>query len=167
MDCQSLVFAITIDESNAGKFHEGKLKAFEGREGVTDLIQSTEPETANFLNQRFKEEAKGANTLSHVNMTHLDKLLDRDGAIITPIIGGRQDKGLAEALCGSALQWEEWHLSWFAAFHGATLGEDWLNDFRANREALHGWMKNTFGPAGYNTGTDASDESKEATATQG
>ena len=158
LDCQSLAFAVQSDAGLAAQFFDGKLRGYQGREKVVEAIRPIEAELAAYLERRFKDEAGAANDLSHVNLTHLDKILDRKGDSFTPIIGGRVDHDLSRRLTGSALEHEEWHLSWFEAFHGSTVGQDWVDERSAMKDSFRAWMKEVFGATGYNADTDSWDE---------
>ena len=158
LDCQSLAFAVQSDAGLAAQFFDGKLRGYQGRVKVVEAIRPVEAELADYLERRFKDEAGAANDLSHVNLTHLEKLVDRDGDSVTPIVGGRVDHDLGRSLTGSALENEDWHLSWFEAFHGSTVGQDWVNERSAMKNSFRAWMKEVFGATGYNADTDSWDE---------
>jgi hypothetical protein len=123
-----------------------------------EAIRPIEAELATFLESRFKEEAGATNVLSHVNLTHLDKILDREGDSITPVIGGRVDHDLSRYFTGSALEHEDCRLAWFEAFHGSTLGQGWVDERSAMKSSFRAWMKDVFGATGYNADTDSWDE---------
>lgn len=158
LDCQSLAFAVQSDAGLAAQFFDGKLRGYQGREQVVEAIRPVEPELAAYLERRFKDEAGAANDLSHVNLTHLDKILDREGDSVTPIVGGRVDHDLGRRLTGSALEHEDWHLTWFEAFRGSTVGQDWVDEHSAIKNSFRAWMKEVFGATGYNADTDSWDE---------
>lgn len=158
LDCQSLSFAVQSDAALAAQFFDGKLRGYQGREQVVEAIRPVEAELAAYLESRFKDEAGAANDLSHVNLTHVDKVLDREGDSVMPIVGGRVDHDLSRLLTGSALEHEDWHLSWFKAFHGPTLGQAWIHEHSTTKNSFRAWMKEVFGATGYNADTDSWDE---------
>jgi hypothetical protein len=148
-DCESLLYAVASGAERADRFMNGDLRSHEGRRLVVDAIRSADPELASFMDGRFKDEFDAANEMSHVNLTHVDKLLQRDGDSIMPVVGGRPDRDLARRMFGAVLEHEHWHLTWFAAFRRDVVGEDWYTRYVGTRETLRSWMKEVFGKPGY------------------
>ena len=160
-DCQSLAFAVGSRADLAEKFFAGDLRSAECRKLVVVTIRAVDSELADFIDSRYRDEFDAANELSHVSLTHVDKILDRQGDTLTPIVGGRIDADLARNMAGVALENEYWHLVWFKAFRSSTLGQDWVDELSAIQGPFRGWMKEVFGATGYNADTDSYNETKE------
>jgi hypothetical protein len=155
LDCQSLVFAVSSSEEGAAEFHDGKLRGAQGRKRVVELLREAEPALADFLDKRFKDDSGAANELSHVGLSHVDKILELKGNRLEPILGGRVDAELARQMVGAALEHEHWHLTWFGAFWSEAVGEDWRSGFAGLRDEFREWMRDVFGATGYDADTDS------------
>jgi hypothetical protein len=143
LDCQSLLYATAKNEESAAKFmlKPGELKASDARKVmINDLRSAGEDELADDIEARYLQEAKAANSLSHVSVIHADKLVEIKGKSITPIGGGVAAAGEARLLWLATLEQESWTLSWLRAFRASSLDSIW----KAEREAVNNRFKEWF-----------------------
>jgi hypothetical protein len=161
-DCESLSYAVHAKPELADRFLADDLRSFEGRRMIIENIRSLDPDLADFLDKRYRDEFDAANDMSHVNLTQLDKLVTSDGQSITPVVGGRCDGIVARRMTGVVVEHEHWHLTWFAAFRTDTMGPDWTARYKACGESMRPWMKAVFGATGYSA--DADSESAQVTS---
>lgn len=141
-DCQSLLYATGCDEELAKRFAAGGLKASQARKRlVADLRRGGKAEIADQINTRFCEEMKAANELSHLNLGHLDKLIEVAGSSARPVVGGRADSEECRRFWVTTLEEEFWLLSWFCALRGTVLESDWVARYESARNHFVGWFK--------------------------
>ena len=143
LDCQSLLYVTAKDEEAAAKFmlEPENLRASESRKVmIDDLRNAGEDQLANDIEARYQQEAKAANSLSHVSVLHADKLVRMKANSVTPIAGGVAAPGEARLLWLVALEQESWMLSWLRAFRSSSLDSDWVVQYEAAKGRFREWF---------------------------
>lgn len=129
MDTWSLLYACASRDELAARYLNATLKASEARQLLVDDLRSREQALGDDYESRLKDDADAANDLAHVKLLHGDKLVTVEEGRITPVAGGRIDRGEARTQSKPALETERWLLVSLKAFRKNALSEAWASRF--------------------------------------
>lgn len=132
-DLPFLILGVGSDEEIASRFMEGdELHASDVRRQVIRVLEeANENELAGSVDNILRRNAQAANTLSHVNLVHGDKLVQLKGEAVQPIVGGRVDRGELRRMLSAVLLSEQLALQYVPIARPPATDEDWRTNLDA------------------------------------
>lgn len=144
-DSGQLLVATGLDEDLAVRFlGEGELKASEARRHMVKILSDLgETDLANDVDRVYRDDHNALNQLAHPGPVQLDKLLERRGDSVVPVLGGRPDPRQSIRLARGLVLGEVLALANLWSCRHNYLGRSWGQRLHDLHDALSGWLKDT------------------------